>query len=694
MDSYWFPTSPTALEDDKPVAENDGNMKGTPSTIFTHWDQDETCSIALSRQSSVSSYSYSSDITEDTEDSFSLPMIYQTFKAELTGDYSHFDRDKRQPSDVRAKRHAASPYSQYFDEQEEAYGYSSFPKDDTCLNIKHTSPQLSSESRTFESPESTSQEMRRLIYSASRSKALDHQQDMPYSRSPSCSLSPYAMRAKSRTAPAASSFDKEAGGLARGDSARLYAHSDWDANKENERPTSFAVRKSTQEVLARASHVLNIKHTLPQVRSPSEIESVASKDPLPEETDYGCGGHVLARSSHVLNIKPMLPQVRSPRGLTQSKSWREKKSDLVSRRSFMKKSGSFTLGTKHNGSSRSPLGIIDTNVADVLSPKMELHIRGTPKESVSSIDDVKQEVEVPRPALSSSFELHRLCGLTRGISWREKRKRSLLSCRSLMERSESFTLGTRHNESSRLPPNLADALSSKVSPSQNSVDEVKQGDFPFSMPNTSTLTSEEIEVALSTPFKPTTRIGRKKNQPVKESKPEDQFPLPDMVLDFSAASSMPSGDVATPSMSHNAPEANGLGRSLGKTVRRMGSRASCRSTAEKTFDLTSVHKESVASNEENATETKSPTESIPSSDGNHEAPAKSEPSGDVQVELEASQGNDAAYDATSCDFGDAFDDLLEKVALGSLALSVPLPADEQEHEASPTVIDTVSRFYI
>ena len=80
------------------------SFKASPSTLSTEALDDDTCafsvatnpnSISLSIQESEESFT-----SEDTEDTYAFVNVMESIKAEITGDYSHFECERHYHSDV------------------------------------------------------------------------------------------------------------------------------------------------------------------------------------------------------------------------------------------------------------------------------------------------------------------------------------------------------------------------------------------------------------------------------------------------------------------------------------------------------------------------------------------------------------------------------------------------------------------
>lgn len=531
----------------------DGRKGASPSTQSTDAaDEDDTFSvgtdpaahnsIALSIQDTECSFS-----SEYTEDTFGFPNILETFKAEMTGDYSHFERST---SKECARDDAESVYTEFPPQHlEESSDGSSFPRDDASPTI-HVVAIPAAKTRHSESP---SREMNRLIYSASKSKAPTTPKDLSYSRSPPAP--PQSLSFKSRTAPAQSSFVSSSHASSFNSSRRASSRSfsrDWDSNKENTRYDDDVAR---QELTNSSSRMKGpdlpdepLMQTSPSIirREPIIIIAPDSKPDFstevvtpsrsatsgcnevnalsPQERGRGFGGVPFDEIDFFdwdcLQVKPkeqsqydspLLDEPQSP--FDES----PKKTPLPS----------IDLSSAENSTTRSGL-----TVAERVEARLSREATKTPSPDVNPTLFTERSPlgSTPSTSLLSKFDSvdtsgidssSRRNGLTRSTSYRDKR--DLLSQRtSKMDRSESFTFGSKRADLSRASLDAADPFSptilsfekndtrnqetytntpkkSMFSTREDSSSEELDTTFPFSKPNTPTLTSEEIEVALSDP---------------------------------------------------------------------------------------------------------------------------------------------------------------------------------------------------
>lgn len=369
-------------------------------------------------------------------------------------------------------------------------------------------------------------------------------------------------------------------------------------------------------------------------------------------------------------------------GLNRSQSWKEPRNLSSSRRSLMNRSESFTLGSnRHVSISSAPL-----DSTGLRTPKMSLSketrvknqapyapkdtLPGPPM-SVGTRNDVfpfstsYKEAQAakggePAPTLepSSCLKAPNLRGFTRSWSWREKN--SNLSRRPDMQRSVSFSL--RSKKKDLPPPRFAEI--SRNFPQQ-------------SLSTPSPNAPEDIEVALGTPTSPRKRGGRRKDKPPALSKQPMQNPSADNVLDFVPAQSKPNS------------EGSGLGKTIGKTINRVGSRIACRSTP-------SRHQDTLNPFDTSPWDDAGPYGAM---ENESDGPKETKPTTDQGVAscspLAAAADAPVSHDSGTIWTMDVFDDLLEKVGLGSLALTPPAPTSEsQENEGSMSIMDTVASFQI
>lgn len=583
MDALWFPGTP-ALD-----PTDGGELKGTPSTIFTDEDEADTSTIAdLSRQSSVTSFA-----SEYSEDSFSPNMIYQTFKAEFTGDYSHLRREGRKSHTPRKSKHseyrnaerneyrnaARSPYSPY-SATEDVSGHSSFPRDDGSPAINLHSPH-----QLDDSP-SPSREMRRLVYSASRTQAprQQHEHDamLSYSTSPQQSLSMSSSR-RARSLPVVSPVSM-ANRVSRGYHSLERAPS-ISSPTSIRRPLKQASPGARGVVSPSAKQgVVEVKSLLLQealragrpLEHDVSIDSVATsefaRDTGTRGGDNGGGTdvpfdeidffdwnsvkvHQAFESDQPFDSLQASPSQQSysspPTASLLERS--EHRSMTLSER--LAERGIDT--TSPSATKKSPNLSVDSTLMSPRKASLERSF-SVPDLSLSttyfepSSGSLMADADSPATALSSSSSpeeirsKQRAC-LPRSQSWREL-SASTLSRRSLMNRSKSFTVEARvrRNEPPKAPPlDTVDVLAPKVL-SFEKEDKEKEEDankvpvvetvvskdtsrdeLSFLSSKKPTLSTEQFEVALSdakAPATPTARPGmnRSHSMKVKRSHPQRQ----------------------------------------------------------------------------------------------------------------------------------------------------------------------------
>ena len=279
------------------------------------------------------------------------------------------------------------------------------------------------------------------------------------------------------------------------------------------------------------------------------------------------------------------------------------------------------------------------------------------------------EVALLAPTLPTSTDPPKQLGLSRSKSWKDKS--SSISRRCFMKNSGSFTLGSRSNA-------------------------VRQS-YMTTMPtsNTKTSTSPEIEVKLGTSSKPRARDRFRKNERVEVLVPDQDSSTAKTVHEFITTT-------RNKPLNHkrNTEKKTAFGDTLlGKSIHRVGSRISCRSTASSyhksfnRFDSTICDRSLFRDGPNNDETRKVESTSMSLVNENEKATAASVPNAGQSDLHQAWQGNDG--DIWEMDaFNDQLDNLLEKVELrGSSTSSVASPDSEHEREAS-RIIDKVSRFQI
>lgn len=510
------------------------SFEASPSTLSTEALDDVTCafsvatnpsSISLSIQESEESFT-----SEDTEDTYDFVNVMESIKAEITGDYSHFECERHYHSDVDDE----PSVSQRLDE---SYGSASFPLDEGSPTINVSLTPVTSKTRYSELP---SREMRCLIYSTSQGS---NRQDLSYSKSP-----PQSLSFKTRSAPAkASSLTSPLAPLtsnasrARGHTSEFDRTRTWDPSSETTPYKDAAINENSRSRWRRP----DIPHeTLEHSSSPSSqrkpptgtpvqpglfgsdtftpSKSIAANTPnqitVPsqellrasgcgdtpfDETDFDWGNSIQTKPKEPSPFdSPFLEDLQEPFDESPQKTPLSKVSSFQSAESSKKQSA-----VAQRVEQQVPRDPVDKT----LSPEVHstclserIPLGSTPSASLlSSFDSID----------TSNLESPRQSVLSRSTSYRLKSNTP--SQRALnMKRSESFTFGSKCTDMSKAPIDMADMLSPAIlsfeknyegkqkqamtntRESSNEKDEQLES-FLFSTPSKPMLTSEEIEVTLS-----------------------------------------------------------------------------------------------------------------------------------------------------------------------------------------------------
>ena len=562
MDSLWFPVSPGFMSNgdngtkdgnrDAKASDETFSIDSHSATLVEGASLQRPRSISLSRQSSGSS-SYS----EETEDSWTLPNIFQTLKAELTGDFSQILRGSRHSetpprernksiadsaafySFSRDKRHPPLDDDSFSHGNEEASGYtsfahhtndepsavSSFSKDDLSLGSSLSrskdfaleyaeSPStglFSPETPNLRQPESPSHEMRRLIFSASRSREPGRRDEdlvrMPFPSSPPPRSLYAATKSRSLVVPAGSSAKAdyhqtnayyEAGGVDGIGFAKFQTDS---SNKENEcsvkkeemnsersstsqksvkpaeRTGGYAMAnkaKSTSTCAHRQRPVLDVKSTLLQdPLTLSETESTpktsawAHGDAPFDEIDFFDRYSIKIQETHHAagSMQPNIPFEKFPDNQPSSILSSPCDEHDVHRVAVPER---FEQRRGRKAANRSSHIVYSAPSSRRSAFQKEASLPSRRHTLSPGSSYCQSKCDSPEP---TTFESPTRSELSRSKSWREKN--SFLSGRSFKtERSESFTLGHA------LSPDSNPSQSNGNSPEPSSLEAPRKRELP------------------------------------------------------------------------------------------------------------------------------------------------------------------------------------------------------------------------